>query len=149
MISCKDCQTIDGRRRIELVAGTKDTFRCAKCRKAVKDRRRDKRRETIYNVAVDVWLALWVFQRKACALCGRKNLKSPRTDHDHKCCPGPTSCGKCVRGLLCDPCNKWLGYIHDNPQVGTRLTLYLARGTLARMRDGQTSWRFWEDDVDE
>ena len=34
-------------------------------------------------------------------------------DHDHKCCPGRETCGKCVRGVLCRPCNAALGVITD------------------------------------
>ena len=29
-------------------------------------------------------------------------------DHDHSCCPGRQSCGKCIRGALCRPCNATL-----------------------------------------
>lgn len=47
--------------------------------------------------------ALLASQNGICAGgCGR-----PATDldHDHACCPGRRSCGKCVRGILCTTCN--------------------------------------------
>lgn len=45
-------------------------------------------------------------------------------DHDHSCCPPSkfpqshkVSCGKCVRGWLCRPCNTSLGQLRENPQI--------------------------------
>ena len=54
-------------------------------------------------------------QGGVCAICGRPP-KSYRLaiDHDHKCCPGRFSCSKCVRGLLCPPCNRAVGVLIDN-----------------------------------
>jgi hypothetical protein len=35
-------------------------------------------------------------------------------DHDHSCCPAlSTSCGKCVRGLLCFGCNTLVGRVEE------------------------------------
>jgi hypothetical protein len=36
-------------------------------------------------------------------------------DHDHSCCPGAFSCGRCFRGFLCLPCNSLLGMADDQP----------------------------------
>jgi hypothetical protein len=49
-------------------------------------------------------------QGGGCAICGRKDSGNPRTtalhvDHDHMCCPGQRSCGKCIQGILCHVCN--------------------------------------------
>jgi hypothetical protein len=46
-------------------------------------------------------------------------------DHDHSCCPGSRSCGKCVRGLLCMECNQGLGKFDDDPQRLIRAAAYL------------------------
>jgi len=37
-------------------------------------------------------------------------------DHDHRCCPGTFSCGRCLLGLLCHKCNFGSGYFDDDPE---------------------------------
>lgn len=41
---------------------------------------------------------------------------TPTVDHDHGCCPGQGSCGRCVRGVLCSLCNRMLGHAKDDPE---------------------------------
>lgn len=40
-----------------------------------------------------------------CELCGEKSERTYHVDHDHKCCKGTKTCGKCVRGIICHMCN--------------------------------------------
>jgi hypothetical protein len=47
-----------------------------------------------------------------CGLCGRRLYRKarPSIDHDHACCPGSSSCGRCVRGVVCSRCNTNLAH---------------------------------------
>lgn len=50
-------------------------------------------------------------------------------DHDHHCCPGASSCGKCVRGLLCWHCNAAAGLLGDDLNKVHGLARYLSLST--------------------
>jgi hypothetical protein len=71
-----------------------------------------------YNIDFD---AMWAAQNGLCALCdlpmvrGGRKYDSVCVDHDHECCSGYKSCGKCVRGLIHRRCNFVLGYAEDAP----------------------------------
>lgn len=63
-------------------------------------------------------------QDHKCPICS-VGLEKWVVDHDHSCCPGPQSCGRCVRGLLCRTCNLGLGSFRDNPTALQRAIDYL------------------------
>jgi hypothetical protein len=49
-------------------------------------------------------------------------------DHDHRCCDtgnNGTTCGQCVRGILCGPCNLGLGAFRDSQASLARASAYL------------------------
>ena len=59
-----------------------------------------------------------------CLICESTERKL-HVDHDHACCPGTRSCGSCVRGLICGPCNRGLGQFGDNPAALIKAAEYL------------------------
>jgi hypothetical protein len=75
------------------------------------------RRKTLqkFNITVEQYDALFQAQGGLCAICrqpetarhrGRGRVIALAVDHNHNCCPERGySCGKCIRGLLCDRCN--------------------------------------------
>lgn len=80
------------------------------------------RRARRYSMSPQELHALYVEQGGRCYLCGdplAKDLTQTTVDHDHACCPSPptyrTSCGKCVRGISCDPCNRLIACAQDDP----------------------------------
>lgn len=68
-------------------------------------------------------------QEFKCAICPRTEPGGHgrfHVDHDHACCPGRKSCGKCVRGLLCHGCNVGLGCLQDSSDILCAAISYLA-----------------------
>jgi hypothetical protein len=58
--------------------------------------------------------------------CYTCNINSATNiDHDHGCCPGNRSCGRCVRGILCNQCNTALGLVKDSKDTLQSLIRYL------------------------
>lgn len=58
-----------------------------------------------------------IAQSGRCASCNDPLGPDYHVDHDHACCPTNETrrtCGKCVRGFLCGPCNFGLGHFRDD-----------------------------------
>lgn len=82
-----------------------------------------------YGLSVDNYIDLEKSQNGVCAICKNPEEKKKRlsVDHDHSCCPGSTSCGKCIRGLLCSNCNAMLGQARDNIETLRNAVIYLKK----------------------
>lgn len=93
---------------------------CHRCRKSSKLLSK-------FGITVDEYESMLHNQNGVCRIC----LKAPgdrvlAVDHDHSCCPqSGRSCGRCVRGLLCESCNMGLGQFRDDPQLLMRAVAYL------------------------
>lgn len=73
-----------------------------------------------YGLTKDRYEEMFQAQEGRCPICHSELVLGEGTthiDHDHSCCPGPYSCGRCVRALLCDNCNPGLGYFKDDPAL--------------------------------
>ena len=58
-------------------------------------------------------------QNRLCLLCLEPldlTINNP-IDHNHKCCSGEKSCGKCVRGILHDRCNRYISLLEKYPEL--------------------------------
>ena len=69
-----------------------------------------------YGITYDDYDRVLAEQNECCAICKSSKPKGRgrfHIDHDHTCCPGQKTCGKCVRGLLCHNCNVKL-YVIEN-----------------------------------
>lgn len=64
-------------------------------------------------------------QNNVCAICHNPFPRVPCQDHNHHCCNGYKSCGKCLRGLLCNHCNNGLHFL-ENEQWQHNALEYLA-----------------------
>lgn len=69
---------------------------------------------------------VWMQDGK-CAICHDELQDALVVDHDHRCCPGGNSCGKCRRGMLCPRCNSGLGFFADDPDRLRAAATYLEK----------------------
>lgn len=82
-----------------------------------------------YGITVERYDEMLASQGGVCAICKGLPRSGRRLhiDHDHACCAGKKSCGRCVRGLLCDFCNHGLGRFSDDPELLETAIRYLRR----------------------
>jgi hypothetical protein len=81
-----------------------------------------------YKLTQEQYDEMYERQGGVCAICQQPpaNGRVLSIDHDHSCCPGLTSCGECVRGLLCTACNTALGKLKDDVVRLQRAIEYLS-----------------------
>lgn len=97
--------------------------------------------KSVRGITLEAYETAFERQRGLCAICRRGMVKGydptvsrghlgptsngAQVDHDHGCCPGRKSCGRCFRGLLCAHCNKGLGHFRDNAELLRLAILYI------------------------
>jgi len=82
-----------------------------------------------YGMTADDFDLVLAAQGGKCGVCASPEPRGKQAhwvvDHDHKCCPGEKSCGQCVRGILCRPCNLAIGNLADDPEKCISAASYL------------------------
>lgn len=73
-----------------------------------------------FNLSEEEYTSMLHYQDGVCAICGNTSKKALAVDHCHKT-------GK-IRGLLCNRCNRGIGYLRDDPNVLNKASLYITKG---------------------
>jgi len=120
--------------------GNKDGLqsRCIDCKREEKKIYNQENSEEIaackrmyrYKITNKQYNQLLLDQNNSCKTCkiefnSTSKYTKPHIDHDHECCEGSMSCGKCVRGILCGSCNVLFGRVNDNIQTLQNMINYL------------------------
>jgi hypothetical protein len=150
--NCKQCQR--DRLRNPEVATKNNAYR-ALWRTAHPENVRNAHYKQKYGLTCEAVNDFLIKQNNQCAICPlvfsyASRETTPCVDHDHSCCPGQKSCGKCVRGLVCRMCNVLLGAARDNTTTLQNSIKYLnkckgtqtcqnARNTLSELKEPPTA----------
>lgn len=86
------------------------------------DKKNAKRYKWLYGITLEQYNAMFDIQKGCCAICNKHQTEFKRrlsVDHCHET-------GK-VRQLLCDLCNRALGYFKDSPELLETAASYLRK----------------------
>ena len=134
---CKDCLTELANGTIVKLPKREAKYQGPRCRthwRAEQLRRKaanhEKRVQQVYGLLPGEYAKLYEFQGGKCALCRRATGASRKLSVDHDHATGH------VRGLLCRPCNTFLGHARDRAIFFLRCIWYLRRPPYQRLKEG-------------
>ena len=122
---CRDCNEYLTKENFTIRKNT--NTRCDPCQIVHQHRQTVKK----HGIDYEQYLEMYEKQDGKCKICSNveTSYKSRLSiDHDHACCPGENSCGKCIRGLLCFKCNTALGNVKDDVNILQNMIRYLNNG---------------------
>jgi hypothetical protein len=96
-------------------------FRCPVC-----DIKRKKNENLVrrYGITLKQFNEILTNQGNVCKICSRDSKRFV-IDHDHACCDTKKTCGKCIRGIICENCNRALGLVEDSIEILNNMIRYL------------------------
>lgn len=108
------------------------THACAPCRRRIETLKK-------HGISQERYMQMASEQGGKCRICREVvDIRKFQVDHDHECCSGSWSCGKCVRCLLCVNCNRGLGHFRDDPwRLHRAAQLLEVRARVARLMDAR------------
>ncbi len=110
---------------------------CNECRLAANKYRREKRKSDNallgydprrfkkHHISKEFYDEMLNKYNDKCWICREK--QASHIDHDHSCCKGYYSCGKCIRGVLCSNCNTAIGLFSDDANLMKKAISYINR----------------------
>jgi hypothetical protein len=127
MSRCKDCEP--GSKRPAPHPGPRCATHHREFTKIQEERAFDLRLQRTYGITADVYWQLYEFQGGTCYICRWAKGKTKRlcVDHDHET-------GE-VRGLLCNRCNRMVGFARDSSEYFQRAADYLINPPYKRMKE--------------
>ena len=98
------------------------------CDECMSQKNYEKNIKLRFNISMEDYNNMLLKQNGTCAICKEvSNDRRLSVDHDHNCCSGQYTCGKCIRSLICHRCNLVLGQVNDNIYILKSMFEYLQK----------------------